>query len=222
MHRRLFLSILSVLPLAVLSAAPGLAPAAPVKVACVGDSITAGSGVKDKSMTYPKQLAALLGDTYNVQNFGVSGATMLNAGDKPYQKEKRFADALAFVPDIVVIKLGTNDTKPHNWSKKEGFASDAKSLIAAFQKVNPKVQVYLCTPVPVFAQGNFGIRGDVVLNEIIPLDKQVSGELKIPLIDLHTPFAGKDALVPDRVHPNDAGATIIAQTVFEALNNSKK
>ncbi|WP_050029091.1 GDSL-type esterase/lipase family protein [Verrucomicrobium sp. BvORR034] len=221
MQRRLFLSLLSVLPLAVLSAAPGLAPAAPVKVACVGDSITAGSGVKDKSMTYPKQLAALLGDTYTVQNFGVSGATMLNAGDKPYQKEKRFADALAFVPDIVVIKLGTNDTKPHNWSKKEGFATDAKGLIAAFQKVNRKVQVYLCTPVPVFAQGNFGIRGDVVLNEIIPLDKQVASELKIPLIDLHTPFAGKDALVPDRVHPNDAGATIIAQTVFESLKSKK-
>jgi lysophospholipase L1-like esterase len=221
MQRRLFLSLLSVLPLAVLSAAPGLAPAAPVKVACVGDSITAGSGVKDKSLTYPKQLAALLGGTYTVQNFGVSGATMLNAGDKPYQKEKRFADALAFVPDIVVIKLGTNDTKPHNWSKKEGFATDAKGLIAAFQKVNPKVQVYLCTPVPVFAQGNFGIRGDVVLNEIIPLDKQVASELKIPLIDLHTPFAGKDALVPDRVHPNDAGATIIAQTVFESLKSKK-
>lgn len=215
-------TLLRLLPIAFVGIALGQAAAAPTKVACVGDSITAGSGVKDKSMTYPKQLAALLGDDYTVQNFGVSGATMLNAGDKPYQKEKRFADALAFVPDIVVIKLGTNDTKPHNWSKKEGFATDAKGLIAAFQKVNPKVQVYLCTPVPVFAQGNFGIRGDVVLNEIIPLDKQITSELKIPLIDLHTPFAGKDALVPDRVHPNDAGATIIAKTVFEALKNSKK
>lgn len=215
-------TLLRLLPVAFATIALSQAAAAPLKVACVGDSITAGSGVKDKTKTYPKQLGGLLGDKYEVQNFGVGGATMLNAGDKPYQKEKRYQDALAFAPDIVVIKLGTNDSKPQNWQKKEGFAADAKALIASFQKINPKVKVYLCTPVPVFAQGNFGIRGEVVLNEIIPLDKQIAAELKIPLIDLHTPFTGKDALVPDRVHPNDAGATIIAQTVFESLKNSKK
>lgn len=129
-------TLLRLLPIAFASIALGQAAAAPLKVACVGDSITAGSGVKDKSMPYPKQLAALLGDSYTVQNSGVSGATMLNAGDKPYQKEKRFADALAFVPDIVVIKLGPTT--------------------------------------------------EVVLNEIISLDKQIAAELKIPLIDLHT------------------------------------
>ncbi len=87
--------------------------------------------------------------------------------------------------------------------------------------MNPKVKVYLCTPIPVFCPKNFGIRGDVVLNEIIPLDKQVSSELKIPLIDLHALRRQRCPRARSRVHPNDAGATIIAQTVFEALKSSK-
>lgn len=215
MKRRLILLLCAILPLTFPAA--GQSPTPVIKVACVGDSITAGSGIKDKNMTYPKQLAALLGAGYRVENFGVSGSTMLNAGDKPYQKEKRFQAALDFQPDIVVIKLGTNDSKPHNWSKKDGFAADAKGLVAAFQKQNPKIRVFLCTPIPVFAQGNFGIRGDVVLNEIIPLDRQIAADLKVPLIDLHTPFKGKGDLVPDRVHPNGAGATVIAKTVAAAL-----
>jgi len=36
-------------------------------------------------------------------------------GDYPYMKEKMYGEALKFNPNIVVLKLGTNDSKPHNW-----------------------------------------------------------------------------------------------------------
>ncbi|MFZ4763482.1 MAG: GDSL-type esterase/lipase family protein, partial [Roseimicrobium sp.] len=155
-----------------------------IKVACVGDSITAGARLKDPLKAYPAQLGALLGEKYEVKNFGNSGSTMLDEGNKPYKKQKSFADAIAFVPDIVVIKLGTNDSKPLNWEKKEGFAASAKALVAAFQKANAQVKVYLCYPVPVIAQGNFGIRNEIVKPEIIPLLQQVATEMKLEVIDL--------------------------------------
>lgn len=213
MKRCTFLTLL-------LTAAPLAAqtPVAKIKVACVGDSITAGAGVKDPAKKYPAQLGVLLGGAYEVKNFGVSGSTMLDAGDKPYKKQKAFQDALSFQPDIVVIKLGTNDSKPQNWAKKDGFAADAKSLVQAFQKVNPKVQVFLCKPVPVISSGNFGIRNDIVKPEIIPLIDQVAAEMKLKVIDLYAALDGKPELIPDRVHPNDAGATILAQTVHAAIS----
>src|SRR5688500_2057324 len=91
-------------------------PAA-VRVACVGDSITFGSGLKDRQTeSYPAQLRAMLEKEqpgkWDVQNFGVSGTTLLKKGDRPYWDQKRFTAAKAFAPDIVVIKLGTNDSKP--------------------------------------------------------------------------------------------------------------
>jgi len=188
-----------------------------IKVACVGDSITAGVGVKDAKNLYPTQLGELLGAGYEVKNYGNSGSTMLDDGDKPYKKQKSFADAVAFAADIVVIKLGTNDSKPQNWAKKDGFAASTKSLVEAFQKANPKVKVFLCFPVPVIAQGAFGIRDEIVKNEIIPLIQKTAEELKLPTVDLYAALDGKPELFPDRVHPNDGGAKLIAKAVYEAV-----
>src|SRR4051794_4451861 len=159
--------------------------AATIRVACVGDSITAGSGIKEKMMTYPAQLGRMLGDSWEVRNFGVSGATMLNAGDRPYQRQKAFSDAIEFRPDVVIIKLGTNDSKPQNWEHKDDFAADARSLIAAFRKANPKAKIDLCLPVPAFP-GFFGITEEVIASGVIPRLEQVADEEKLPVIDLHT------------------------------------
>lgn len=214
MKRIAFLASVLVLAAATLT---GRAAEPKIKVACVGDSITAGAGVKDPAKRYPAQLGALLGAGYEVKNFGNSGSTMLDDGDKPYKKQQSFTDALAFAPDIVVIKLGTNDSKPQNWAKKEGFAGSTKSLVQAFLAVNAKAKIYLCLPAPVVGAGNFGIRDEIVRPEIIPLIKQTAAELQLPVIDLYAVLAGKPELIPDRVHPNDDGATLIAGAVFQAL-----
>lgn len=191
------------------------------KVACVGDSITAGAGVEDRTKFYPTQLGELLGKEYEVRNFGVSGATMLDDGDKPYKKEGAYKKALEYEPDIVIIKLGTNDSKPENWSKKEGFVASAKSLVEAFRKANPKATVFFCTPAPVVGAGNFGITNEVVKPGIIPLVRQAAAELKLPIIDIYVALEGKDELIPDNVHPNEGGAAIIAKTVYEAIKKPR-
>lgn len=189
------------------------------KVACVGDSITFGAGVKDREKNaYPSVLQGLLGDKYDVKNFGVSGATMLKKGNLPYDKQKAYKAAIDFKPDIVVIKLGTNDSKPQNWDQHKGdYAADYKAMIESFRAANPNVKVYCCLPVPVIGQGNFAIRNEIVQPEIIPLIKQVAEETRSGVIDLYAPFAGKDNLIPDKVHPNAEGAALIAKTVHDAV-----
>mgnify|MGYP003588240140 FL=1 len=96
-----------------------------IRVACVGNSITEGVGVKNQYQdSYPGVLSQLLGDDYDVRNFGLSARTLMNKGDLPYMHEWIFRDALNFNPDIVTIKLGTNDSKPHNWIYKKDFKKD--------------------------------------------------------------------------------------------------
>jgi len=200
---------------------PATAPAGKVKVACVGDSITAGSGVKGKENFYPAQLGKLLGDGYEVKNFGLSGATLLNAGDKPYMKTGQFTGALAMVPDVVVIMLGTNDSKPQNWGKHEGFVADYKELIAGFKKVNEKVKVYVCLPVPAYPPGAYGIRGEVIEKEELPLVTQAAKETGASLIDLHTALSGHKEMFPDGVHPNADGAGLMARAVYKGLTGKE-
>ncbi len=104
-----------------------------IKIACVGNSITYGSGIvnRDKN-SYPAQLQYYLGDKYKVVNFGVSGATVLSEGDFPYISTKEYNESKAFQPDIVLIKLGTNDSKAHNWKFSNSFLKDYKRLVNSY------------------------------------------------------------------------------------------
>ena len=99
---------------------------APIKVSCIGNSITYGS----MGAAYPLKLQALLGPEYMVENEGVRGTTMLKKGNSPYWTRGKFTQVFAFKPDIVTIKLGTNDTKKENWDRYNGeFKKDCIAMI---------------------------------------------------------------------------------------------
>ena len=173
-----------------------------IKIACVGDSITFGAGIKDrKNMNYPIQLGKILGEKYEIKNFGNSGSTMLKKGDKPYWKQREFKAALEFNPNIVVIKLGTNDTKPQNWKHGADYFDDYKSMISIFSNLTSKPKIYICLPVPV-VESRWGITDDIVNEKIIPTLRKISNQTKCKIIDLNTPFNNKHNLIPDKVHPN--------------------
>ncbi|HZK82418.1 MAG TPA: GDSL-type esterase/lipase family protein [Humisphaera sp.] len=188
-----------------------------MRVACIGDSITFGVGTRNANLeSYPAQLDRMLGEKYTVRNFGVSGATLLNHGDRPYQKQAAFKAALDFKPEVVVIMLGTNDTKPQNWKFKDEFVADYKGLIAQFAELPSKPKIFLCQPVPVAGKGNYGIVESGV-DEEMPMIARIAEDVKAKLVDTHAALTGKDELIPDRVHPNAAGATLMAKAVYEAI-----
>ena len=67
------------------------------KVACIGNSVTYGYGHKEPSKTsYPSQLQQMLGEKYEIRNFGHSGATLLNKGHRPYINLQEYKAELAF------------------------------------------------------------------------------------------------------------------------------
>lgn len=188
----------------------------PTKVACVGNSITQGPG-RDHPDSYPLQMQAMLGEEYLVKNFGVSGRTLLKKGDFPYWNEPQFEDVKQFSPDILIIKLGTNDTKPQNWEHKAEFRQDFIDMIKAFQANMPESgQVYVCLPAPI-AENNFGIRENIAVQEMRPILYEVAKETGSKIIDLYTPLADKRELLPDGVHPNKEGLGIMASEVAKAI-----
>jgi acyl-CoA thioesterase-1 len=188
----------------------------PIRVACVGNSITQGPG-RDNMNSYPLMMQKLLGDGYEVKNFGVSGSTLLKKGDLPYWEQAQFQEARAFKPDILVIKLGTNDSKPQNWAYKEDFLSDYQDMVAAFKEVMPEGGlIYLCLPVPVF-EDNWGITESIIVKEMAPQIKKVARNAKASLIDLRKPFLKKKGLFPDGVHPNAEGNAQMAEIIAEQI-----
>ena len=188
-----------------------------IKVACIGDSITFGSGVKDrKNNCYPVQLQKILGEKYEVKNFGVSGRTLLKKGDHPIWKEKAYKNALAMNPNIVVIKLGTNDTKPQNWKHKADFKSDLEAMVKELQSLPSKPAVFLCKPVPVY-KTRWGINSKDLTEGVIPIVESVAKEMRLTVIDLHAALSNKAEMFPDKIHPNAAGAKVMAETVAKVI-----
>ncbi len=189
-------------------------------VACVGDSITYGAGIANRGAdSYPAQLQRVLrgyDPTWEVRNFGVSGATLLRKGDLPYVLQSAHNDARACNPDIVIIKLGTNDSKPQNWAFQAEFVPDYEKLIDSFRTLPSQPQVWICKPVPAFRE-NFSIRPEVIRDEILPLIEQIGREKNAPVIDLYTALADATALFPDGIHPNAEGAGLMAQTIAPFL-----
>jgi acetyl esterase/lipase len=202
-----------------------------IRVACIGNSITDGHGIDmATAYGYPAELQKLLGQDYWVKNFGVSGRTLLNNGDLPYTNEVAWADAQAFRPDIVIIKLGTNDSKPQNWQHKAEFRQDLEKMITTLcpelaqptgkkkakkAKVTAPAhpQIILCTPIPALS-GNWGIREDVIKNEIIPIQQEVAKKYGLKVIDLHTLFTdANDLMLDDGIHPNGKGAHRLAELI---------
>jgi acyl-CoA thioesterase-1 len=189
------------------------------RVACVGDSITWGSRVENRDKNcYPKVLSDLLGADYVVTNFGKSGHTLLKNGDVPYWRHLPTVDA--FQPNIVIIKLGSNDTKPQNWKHKDEFAKDYNELIEHFQKLASKPRVYVALPASV-VKSNFGITEEICLQQQ-PYVRAVAAKNNCSVIDTYTPYIGRaDLMHADGVHPNAAGAKVMANIVFTAITRDE-
>ena len=194
-----------------------------VRVACIGNSITDGFGIDMASQRgYPAQLQQLLGDGYHVKNFGVSGRTMLNKGDLPYQNELAWRDALAFRPDIVIIKLGTNDSKPENWQYNKGFKDDLQQMVDALQANKNNPRILLCTPIPAF-KPTWNINDSVIVHGITPVINKVAKKNKLQVIDLHTLYANDgDKMIDDGIHPDAKGARRMAEIIAEQLKKETK
>lgn len=193
----------------------------PIKVACIGNSITFGSGLQDRiKNSYPGQLSLMLSDKWLVRNFGVSGRTLLSKGDYPYIKETFYKNVLAWKPDVIIIKLGTNDSKPQNWKYKDEFETDYLKLIHELKALPSHPIIILCQAVPVLGV-RYGISDEIVNNEINPLIRKIAVAETLPCIDLYTPLLEFKNHFPDGIHPDETGAAKIAQVVYKALTGKE-
>lgn len=212
--------LLGLLILTTISASAASKKQKTIRVACIGNSITYGTGIADRTNdSYPSQLQRLLGSNYQVGNFGKPGATLLYHGHRPYVKQEEFKDAIAFKGDIAVIHLGINDTDPRNWPNyRDEFVKDYLSIMDSLRAANPKVRIILArmTPIadrhPRFVSGTKQWHGEI--QTAIETVARVSGA---ELIDFYEPLYPYPYLLPDAIHPNTEGAGILAKTVYSGI-----
>lgn len=209
-----------------------------IKVACVGDSITFGARLENPEKdSYPSQLQLLLGENYQVENFGVGGATLIRKGHPTVWSQ--LAKIKQSKPDIVIISLGTNDTcgmgtcgDRKYWEYKDEFPGDYRDLIDSISHFSSTPKIWICAPSPMVLETS-GLSEERInglterkprLQELIDVIKKLAEEKDLGFIDLNTPLKDKPDLFTeeDGVHPNQAGYKTIAKLVNRELTKALK
>ncbi len=183
----------------------------PIRVACIGNSIT--------YCGYPDKLQGDLGINYTVRNFGLNSTTVLLNTELPYIYQFEFTRAKHFLPDIAIVMLGTNDARTDHFKSIENFISDYSKLINELQVLENCPKIFLVLPPPLFPN-DFSLENENLVEGIIPRIEQIANEKGLQIIDVYSTLENHPEYFPDDgVHPNSEGATVIANTVYNAIIN---
>ena len=187
------------------------------KVACVGDSITWGFTIVNRSKySYPAVLQQLLGDGFEVRNFGYNDASARFDADTPYVSKKAYRDSLSWEPDIVLLMLGTNDTKPWNWNPGI-FREDYLRLVESYLALPSHPRVILVAPIRIFKLIPVTILNpDVLETGVRPTIRDIAAQLHLQLVDLYDLFDSA-RFCRDGVHPQRDGARLLAEALHKAV-----
>lgn len=195
------------------------------RISCIGDSITFGAGVfaTRKTDAWPALWQKQLGEKFQVLNYGVSGATLQEEGDFPYRKYG-FLDRLKKAsPELIVLMLGTNDSKPYNWNASR-YEREYEELLSELLALPWKHQVALMIPPKAFEQQTtevvaFDIRNSVIRDYVQPVIAAIGEKHSLPVIDLYTLTEDHPEYFDDGAHPNLPGNKAIADYVCGKLKD---
>ena len=195
-------------------------------IACIGDSITEGAQATNfYTESYPNQLQTMEGGKYNVINFGMSGRTartdMASYDSNPigWIENLQYEGVKAIVPDIAVVKLGTNDSKFSNSPRttEANFRAALERIIQALLAINDKMEIYMCTSATAYSTA-YDISDGNITSIIVPVQLQLAKDYDLPVIDFNTITKNKSNIYDDTIHPSTKGYTMVAEIVKEAID----
>ena len=190
-----------------------------LKVACIGDSITWGfTLLHPGKQSYPALLQEKLGAEYKVKNFGHNDASARFDADTPYVKKRAYSSSLAWQPDLVLLMLGTNDTKRINWNP-EIFRHDYRALVQSYLDLPSKPRVILIAPIQIFQPVHIPILGlysETMENGVRPAIREIASDMKLELVDLVDLFPDSKYMM-DGVHPQATGARMLAEAIYSRI-----
>ena len=196
-------------------------------IACLGDSITYGAGVTDGSgehieeETWPYQAEQLFGGTVQFLNYGVCGRTLIKETDAAYTATDFYRLSLSSEAQGYIILLGTNDSKQEYWDAAK-FEAQLEELVSACRSLPQNPEVVLVTPPCAFSaeEGQevlYGVRNEVIRDEIVPIIKRTAERLGVRCFDLYAETQSHPEWFADGVHPNAEGNQAIAAFLHRSI-----
>ena len=190
-----------------------------IRVACIGDSITWGFTLLNPwKQGYPAVLQEMLGEGYEVRNFGYNDASARFDADTPYVRKRVYLESIEWNPDIVLLMLGTNDTKTRNWDP-DIFRRDYRKIVDSYRNLASHPRIILIAPIRIFlilGRPLLGVHPETMEEGVRPAIREMAEEMGLELVDLKDLFTDCH-YCRDGVHPQRTGARMLAETIFAAI-----
>ena len=189
------------------------------RIVCVGDSITYGQGVFGSRRTdsFTAVLSTLVEDS-TVINYGLPNRTLLSSGNMPYTNERHYEKSLGEDADIVIIMLGSNDSKGINWDA-ESFANEYEALVQSYIDMDSRPTVYVMRPPRLYrtVENEGDGNNEIIKGEMTEIICSVAEKLGVEVIDLYSITDGHPEWYSDGAHPNAEGNRAIAEEIAETI-----
>jgi lysophospholipase L1-like esterase len=197
----------------------------PIRVACVGDSLTFGYALPEATRersNYPGQLGKRLGGGFVVKGFGHTGCTLMNLDWlPPLIKTPEYKASLAFKPDVVILMGGTNDGNPRNWSHVGQLERDLKQIAHSYLLLPNRPKVILLTPPRICTKAEKGVLEDDQCNNVNqglpPLLRSFARNNALRLIDSRLSITTRDCYTMDGIHLSEKGCMKLANQIAFVL-----
>jgi lysophospholipase L1-like esterase len=190
-----------------------------IRVACIGDSITWGFTLLNPwKQSYPALLQEKLGEEYEVRNFGYNDASARFDADTPYVNKRVYRESLSWNPDIVLLMLGTNDTKKRNWDP-EVFRRDYRRIVESYRALPSNPRIVLVAPIRIFLIKGLHLLGlypETMEEGVRPAIREIAADMGLELIDLQDLFTDS-TYCRDGVHPQKTGARMLADAIYSGI-----
>eukprot|EP01001_Neometanema_parovale_P007391 NODE_3697_length_1175_cov_40.188213_g3512_i0.p1 GENE.NODE_3697_length_1175_cov_40.188213_g3512_i0~~NODE_3697_length_1175_cov_40.188213_g3512_i0.p1 ORF type:complete len:228 (-),score=17.80 NODE_3697_length_1175_cov_40.188213_g3512_i0:133-816(-) len=192
----------------------------PLRLACLGDSLT--EGVHGGGKPYPTFLSQhLQAQGFNqveVRGFGHSGATLMYHTNLPYNRTREWRAILEYRPHIIVVLLGTNDSKRKYFMKAGGrlsFVREMKYMLSQLRVLSSSPDIILGIPPPAYRPIDT-IDQATIVSEIQPAIMSVGAELGFPTFSLQEPVIVR-SMMHDGVHLNPTGRRKMGAAIGDAV-----
>ena len=194
-----------------------------IKIACLGDSITYGLGVvSNRDNAWVSLLVDRLGNNYKTINYGLTGRTLLSSGDMPYMKEKLAKRFWNRKENIIILMLGTNDTKEINWDYDK-YNEEYRELLDKILDKKSDSKIYIMIPPQIYINkpGKTDPNRDNLENGVVPIIRKIEKDYKdIEVIDLYSYTLDHKDWFTDNLHPNKEGNKEIANEISRIIKET--
>lgn len=180
------------------------------RVACIGDSLTRGYLLTD-AQSYPAQLQTLLGDQYEVRNFGHTASYVIDDGPIEYRNTEDYSTAIQYDADILIFMFGSNDVGAYNFTPLY-FQNQYRELIDSFRKTKKNPKIYL-----IIAPDSRDLHFGLIQQTVRPV-MNLGQQLPATVINPYYLFLGHpEDYLSDGLHLTEGAYGKLAKLVHQAM-----